>query len=216
MAFIPDIPRDILYHISTYVGAHSTSDLLSFMLTSRHVYGALGSHSDPHPFARIFLRKFPLSQARRDSDSLDDRRLADELIRRCCVLQRVRRRDLRWDGLAGDLYTALWICMERNEEELLEAGFADYLEDVFITHFSAAPIEDKGKGKINELESAMCGGFILWLCVLCWSRGEFVIQTSSSLFLPCLGWVGFRYRDVRSWMRKDKNRLLIITFFFLY
>jgi hypothetical protein len=92
------VPQEVLEHIAfltatdTFLGPPSS--LLPLLLTSRPINASLSIASNHHLYARIFCHKFDTAApiSRLGSDQLTSLAFAEELRRRCVVLQRLRDR----------------------------------------------------------------------------------------------------------------------------
>lgn len=102
------LPEDVLDHIGFYAATHSVlgppSGILPLLSVSRSTYSALSLKKNPYLYARIFKYKFDCSAPHRRLAKLHQRNsgtphnfhefthqiYADELVKRCLVLQRLR------------------------------------------------------------------------------------------------------------------------------
>jgi hypothetical protein len=132
------LPRDVLQHIAFLVAASSdlgsSRHLLYLLLTSSTTYRSLNLYASPHLYASIFRTKFDF--VRGLHEQLTDSVLTLEWVRRCCLLQRVRRCDLSPENAEQDLWAALRMILENNglnDAHLSAAGFP-----AFIMNFAKA------------------------------------------------------------------------------
>lgn len=112
-AHLQSVPQDVLQYIALLTTSSRVlsppSDLVPLLLTSRSMYQCLSLQACPHLYASIFRAKFDLAAARRrfHYSELTDSCLAGELVQRCRVLQRIRRRDITTERSRQDLWT-IW------------------------------------------------------------------------------------------------------------
>ncbi|KXN83200.1 hypothetical protein AN958_01714 [Leucoagaricus sp. SymC.cos] len=134
------LPSDILQHIAlqTTNGSYSPSGTLHgispLLLASSTLYRNLCMESCPHLYADIFRRLFDTRAfLRRFKFQVTDSALASELVVRCEMLQRVRRRSILPSELRKDLWTAFWMIQESdglNELHLRGAGLPEFLLEI--------------------------------------------------------------------------------------
>jgi hypothetical protein len=129
------VPHDILQLIAFLSTSSSVFDapieIQRLLLTSSYIYRSLHLHAAPHVFAQIFHTKFDTAALfRRYSNSLTQSLLAEELSKRCRLLQRARRMDFSPINLTQDLWAALWLIVESdglNERQLSNCNFPAFI-----------------------------------------------------------------------------------------
>ncbi|KIK55507.1 hypothetical protein GYMLUDRAFT_205384 [Collybiopsis luxurians FD-317 M1] len=122
------IPQEILSEIAIYAATESflgpPAAILPLIATNRWTYSCLSFHSNPYVYAKIYESKFDLSQAfrRLGTNSFATTTLAQELKRKCTMLNRIRNRQLsrmNADGLPDkaldDTLAQLYLMVVENE-----------------------------------------------------------------------------------------------------
>lgn len=180
------IPQEVLEHIAFFACTHDLlgppSSIVPLLLTNRQIHTSLSIASDHHLYARIFAAKFDTAAplARFGKDRLTAWALADELRRRCVVLQRLRTRvdstthARHADGAEGKmsvydmLFTAYVMLLEnegRNKLQLVEYGrMKEWIHEFwFDPHGSSLAIYNirLGQWPLNRIENAL-GMWIFW------------------------------------------------------
>jgi hypothetical protein len=95
---LSSVPQEVLEHVAFFTATDTflgpPSSLLPLLLTSRQINASLSIAANHHLYADIFCHKFDTAapMARLGLDRLTSLALADELRRRCVVLQRLRDR----------------------------------------------------------------------------------------------------------------------------
>jgi len=177
------VPQEVLEHIAfftatdTFLGPPSL--LLPLLLTSRRINASLSIASNHHLYAIIFCHKFDTAApiARLGSDRLTSLAFAEELRRRCMVLQRLRvRLDSTTHARHTDnkmslyevLFTAYIMMLEnegKNKLQLVEYGFIEpwIREFWFNPHGSSLAIYNirTGQWPLNRPETAL-GMWLFW------------------------------------------------------
>ncbi|KAF8970670.1 hypothetical protein BDZ97DRAFT_1790416 [Flammula alnicola] len=180
------VPQEVLEHIA-YFAATDTflgppSALIPLLLSNRRVHESLSISTNHHLYARIFSHKFDTAAplARFGEDRLTSWALADELRRRCMVLQRLRSRlDSTTHARHADgadhkitvhdvLFTAYILLLEnegKNKQQLVEYGQMKLWirEFWFDPHGASLAIYNirTGQWPINCIEAAL-GMWIFW------------------------------------------------------
>ncbi|KII90071.1 hypothetical protein PLICRDRAFT_53178 [Plicaturopsis crispa FD-325 SS-3] len=105
------------------------------------MHDALSLSASPELYAQIYQLKFDLSATfRRTHDSrasLTPPCLANELVKRCQLLRRIRLKDWGSDTVAADLWTAYLMIMESdglNESQLIAARFPRFISEFALRH----------------------------------------------------------------------------------
>lgn len=132
VSFFEKVPRDVLQYIAFLVATSSEQEpsrhLLNLLPTSSTIYHSLNIHTSPHLYASIFRTKF--DAVTELHGRLTDSALAAEWVRRCRLLERVRRGSLEFENSHQDLWAALRMILENrglNDAHLLTAGFSDFI-----------------------------------------------------------------------------------------
>ena len=98
MSYLLTIPLEVIEHIAYYAGTDTflgpPSSLLPLLLANRRINSCISITTNHHLYARIFSYKFDTAAplARLGEEQLVSQALAEELKRRCVVLQRLRTR----------------------------------------------------------------------------------------------------------------------------
>ncbi|KAF7420996.1 hypothetical protein PC9H_011515 [Pleurotus ostreatus] len=130
------VPRDLLQYIARLTVSaspfESLTNLLHLLLTNSTIYHQLSVQHSPHLYARVFQLRFDTVAPRRrlHASLLTDSSLAGELILRCRLLRRIRRRDLTGLDIEQDMWTLYWLILENetlNGAHLMRAGSSEYL-----------------------------------------------------------------------------------------
>ncbi|KAF9497344.1 hypothetical protein BDN71DRAFT_605636 [Pleurotus eryngii] len=130
------VPRDILQYVARLTVSaspfESLTNLLHLLLTNSTIYRQLSVQQSPHLYARVFQLRFDTAAPRRrlHASLLTDSSLAGELILRCRLLRRIRRRDLTGLDIEQDMWTLYWLILENetlNVAHIMRAGSSDYL-----------------------------------------------------------------------------------------
>ncbi|KAL1720280.1 hypothetical protein EV715DRAFT_250634, partial [Schizophyllum commune] len=141
-SFLERAPQDIIREIAL-LGAASVfdpQDIVSLLLTSSKIHSVLSIRNCPRLYATVFLAIYggPV-------DLLPYRTLAEELVRRCTLLRRLRKDDMTSDGLKHDLQTAVGMLLENNPRahaRLTGARFFRFVWTLWQTrHTSGAPLD---------------------------------------------------------------------------
>jgi hypothetical protein len=177
------------------------SAIVPLLLTTRQIHTSLALASNHHLYARIFAAKFDTAAplARFGEDRLTAWALADELRRRCVVLQRLRARvdstthARHADAAEGKmsvydtLFTAYVMLLEnegRNKLQLVEYGrMKEWIHEFwFDPHGSSLAIYNIriGQWPLNRIENAL-GMWIFW----------FLLSSSECELLQDTGWYSF-------------------------
>jgi len=175
---LENIPCDVLQYISILASSSSFFDppieILRLMLTAPVIYQALNIRDAPHIYAAIYASKFDTAAlSRRYHSTITDSALAADLANRCRLLQRCKRGDVSSQNLLQDLSTALWMYLEsdgRNELQLLNVGFPDFIFSVARTHL-------KGASSHGDLQSTLIGRIVVWLLCLALSRRKWFVSS---------------------------------------
>lgn len=130
------VPRDLLQYIARLTVSASPFDsltnLLHLLLTNSTIYHQLSIRRSPHLYARVFQLRFDTVALRRrlHASVLTDSSLAGELILRCRLLRRIRRRDLTGLDIEQDMWSLYWLILDNerlNVAHLMRAGSSEYL-----------------------------------------------------------------------------------------
>ncbi|KAI5887917.1 uncharacterized protein SCHCODRAFT_02671852 [Schizophyllum commune H4-8] len=146
-SFLERAPQDIIREIAL-LGAASVfdpQDIVSLLLTSSKIHSVLNIRNCPRLYATVFLATYggPV-------DLLPYRTLAEELVRRCTLLRRLRKDDMTSEGLKHDLQTAVGMLLENNPRahaRLTGARFFRFVWTLWQTrHTSGAPLDGETAG----------------------------------------------------------------------
>ena len=176
---LENIPCDVLQYISVLASSSSPFDppveILRLMQTGPVLYRALNVRDAPHVYAGIFAGKFDTSVLfRRYRSTITDSALAAELVNRHRLLLRCKRRDVSAQNLLKDLSTALWMYLEsdgRNELQLLNVGFPDFILSVARTHLKDASSLET----YDDLQPILIGRIVVWLLSFALSRRKWFV-----------------------------------------
>lgn len=153
---------------STILGPPSA--LLPLLLTSHAMHDALSLYVSPELYAQIYQLKFDLSATfRRTHDSrasLTPPCLANELVKRCQLLRRIRLKDWGSDTVAADLWTAYLMIMESdglNESQLIAARFPRFISEFTLRHL---------RSNCYQRRTSDIDSLAVWLYWFTLSRGE--------------------------------------------
>lgn len=179
---LENIPCDVLQYISVLASSSSPFDppveILRLMQTGPVFYQALNIRDAPHVYAGIFAGKFDTSVLfRRYRSTITDSALAAELVNRHRLLLRCKRRDVSAQNLLKDLSTALWMYLEsdgRNELQLLNVGFPDFILSVARTHLKGA----SSRETYDDLQPILIGRIVVWLLCFALSRRKWSVSSS--------------------------------------
>lgn len=183
---LSSVPQEVLEHIAFFTATDTflgpPSSLLPLLLTSRRINASLSITANHHLYADIFCHKFDTAapMARLGLDRLTSWALADELRRRCVVLQRLRDRlDSTTHARHADgadnrmsvydvLFTAYIMMLEnegKNKRQLVEYGLIGpwIREFWFNPHGSSLAIYNirTGQWPLNCPETAL-GMWLFW------------------------------------------------------
>lgn len=184
---LSSVPQEVLEHIAFFTATYTLlgppSSLLPLLLTSRRINASLSITANHHLYADIFCDKFDTAApiARLGLDRLTSWALADELRRRCVVLQRLRDKlDSTTHARHADgadkrmsvydvLFTAYIMMLEnegRNKRQLVEYGLIrPWIKEFwFNPHGSSLAIYNirTGQWPLNCRETAL-GMWLFWL-----------------------------------------------------
>ena len=128
------LPIELLSRIAYFASSSlgPPASVLALQLTCRAIHNALAVES-PYLYDRIFRLKFDVKgPKRRLGDEITRAStLAQELKRRCSMMQRIRRRIIAGPYVRDDLWLAYLMLLEsdgRNEHQLVTwAGLRDYV-----------------------------------------------------------------------------------------
>ena len=183
---LSSVPQEVLEHIAFFTATGTflgpPSSLLPLLLTSRPINASLSITANHHLYADIFCHKFDTAAplARLGLDRLTSWALADELRRRCVVLQRLRNRlDSTTHARHADgadnrmsvydvLFTAYIMMLEnggKNKRQLVDYGLiVPWIREFwFNPHGSSLAIYNirTGQWPLNCPETAL-GMWLFW------------------------------------------------------
>lgn len=158
--------------------------------TSSTIYSQLSLTARPALYAELFNATFDTQAwARRYHKRAGHLRarptssaLAAELVSRCRLLRRVRRRDLSHQSLMQDLWTALWMLLESdgaNKIHLTTAGFSAFIVSVARSYLvpglrtQSRGLDIGGSHDVFSASNAYpLNAVVIWLLCLFIRRGE--------------------------------------------
>lgn len=167
--YLPYLAVELLEHIAYYSASPlgPPSSVLALQLTCRSIHNALLFSSDrPYLYDRIFRLKFDIQAPRRrlGSGILNPSTLAEELRRRCAMLQRIRAYDMTSPSIRDDLWLAYLMLLEsdgRNERQLIEwAGLRDYALAYLVQSLG---VHRDSYGWPTESEENALAVWLLWM-----------------------------------------------------
>lgn len=165
VSLAPELLQQIAFFAAEPLGPPAA--LLSLLLTCRGLYEALSFHSSPYLYDRIFRLKFDLVAPRRrlGADIAKSSILANELRKRCAVLQRIRRCNVFSRHVRDDLWLAYLMMLEsdgRNEEQLTYwACIRKYVVTFMASRLKEGSDTNGGWPVENDVNSLIV--WLLWL-----------------------------------------------------
>jgi hypothetical protein len=170
-----EIIEEIAFHVALLAFLGPPAALLAFLCVSKRINTVISRENNPRLYARIFARKFDVTAPRRRLDDINTHDLADELVRRCLVLQHIRRNAYPRPLTPGDpddgdlrehMWTAYIMFLEsdgHNARQLIEYARIDRFAQDFVQaggrlHDGA----DENGGWVVDSEINALGTWLFW------------------------------------------------------